>query len=413
MKELTLQYALNPEDPKLNFDMGYAYHSIGHLASAFSHYLRCAERSTDDKLAYEALLRGYFCYESQGNREFTAVHLIKQAIALLPKRPEAYYLLAVHNSRRNLWAESYIQTSLALDFCDFDCEPLLTFIGYHGKYAMLYEKSKAAWQWDKNSECREILHTLVTEYWDKIDNEDYKKDIEKDYSVYGATPYSQVHYRYNKSNYEKFKFKFDGLDNVEENNSQVYQDLFTLFMTNGKRNGTYLEVGAGDPMYGNNTYLLEKDFDWYGVSVEKDPKYAYKFHKERKNVVLFDDALKMNFKKILDERFESKTIDYLQLDLEPARHTFECLLSLPLDEYKFGVITYEHDYYVDTSKSYREKSRRYLQMHGYELVVSDISPDGVSTFEDWWVHPDLINKETVDRIKSIEGIKNIQSFIFE
>ena len=33
---------------------------------------------------------------------------------------------------------------------------------------------------------------------------------------------------------------------------------------------------------------------------------------------------------------------------------------------------------------------------GYELIVSDVSPDGISNFEDWWVHPDLVDPKIIE-----------------
>jgi hypothetical protein len=89
------------------------------------------------------------------------------------------------------------------------------------------------------------------------------------------------------------------------------------------------------------------------------------------------------------------------------------LLNIPFDDYKFAVITYEHDYYVDVTKSYRKKSRRYLQMMGYEMIVNDVSPDGQSNFEDWWVHPDLVSRETIEKMKSIKDhTQKAKDYIF-
>lgn len=412
MKELTLRYALNPEDAQLNFDMAYEYHAKGHTASAFSHYLRCAERAEDDLLAYEALLRSYFCFAGQGRREFTAVHVLKQAQLILPKRPEAYFLLAKHNSNRTDWAESYVQCSLALTFCEFDGIPLKTFIGYHGKYSLLYEKSKAAWQWDKNSETRDILRLLISdEYWDTITSEEDRNSIINDVQTIGLNSEDQAYVKYDSSKHDKLKFKFKDSKKIESNGSQVFQDMFVLFMNEGKKKGTYLEIGSGPPFHGNNTCLLENNYSWSGLSVELNPIYAKDFHDHRKNRVLLTDALKLDYKKTLKEYFTTNEIDYLQLDLEPAQNTFECLLAIPFEDYKFGVITYEHDYYIDFTKSYREKSRRYLKNLGYELVVADVSPDGRSNFEDWWVHPDLINRDVIDKIKSVDGITNIKTLM--
>ena len=51
--------------------------------------------------------------------------------------------------------------------------------------------------------------------------------------------------------------------------SQTAQDLFVIAMTNGKQNGTYLEIGCGWPIGGgNNTFALEQDFAWSGISID-------------------------------------------------------------------------------------------------------------------------------------------------
>ena len=63
------------------------------------------------------------------------------------------------------------------------------------------------------------------------------------------------------------------------------------------------------------------------------------------------------------------------------------------------MITYEHDYYTDITKSYREKSRQFLKSHGYILVASNIAPDDSCAYEDWWVHPDLVDKEIINIMK--------------
>ena len=70
--------------------------------------------------------------------------------------------------------------------------------------------------------------------------------------------------RYKKEKLERLKFKFDGIEEISENFSQAYQDMFVLSMLDGKRNGYYLEIGAFDGISLSNTYLLEKN--WMGWS---------------------------------------------------------------------------------------------------------------------------------------------------
>ena len=83
-----------PDDPEINFSLGLYYDNIGQTAAALSFYLRTAERSSDDLLKYECLIRGSMCFDKQGTRKFTVKGLLQHAVALQPKRPEGYYLLS-------------------------------------------------------------------------------------------------------------------------------------------------------------------------------------------------------------------------------------------------------------------------------------------------------------------------------
>ena len=65
---------------------------------------------------------------------------------------------------------------------------------------------------------------------------------------------------YTQNEKHKYRYKFDGLDTVVKNYSRHFQDMFVLSLLNGKKNGTFIEVGSGHPKLFNNTYLLEKEF---------------------------------------------------------------------------------------------------------------------------------------------------------
>ena len=64
--------------------------------------------------------------------------------------------------------------------------------------------------------------------------------------------------QYTRDKFEVLKSKFNRANEINENNSQAYQDMFILSMLDGKENGTYLEIGAYDGKDLSNTYLLEK-----------------------------------------------------------------------------------------------------------------------------------------------------------
>ena len=57
LKEQIYRYVDAPLNPGVNFDTGLYYEAIGQTAAALSFFLRCAELTEDDLLAYEALLK--------------------------------------------------------------------------------------------------------------------------------------------------------------------------------------------------------------------------------------------------------------------------------------------------------------------------------------------------------------------
>ena len=408
MNEL-INFSLDTENAEKNYALAKWYDDQGHTAPALTYYLRSAERSDDKDLAYLSLLKGYHCYNSQGSRDHSAKILIQNAIAFYPKRPEAYFLLSQFYEKQKNWQDSYIYASIGLENCDFNLLPLQDDVGFPGKYGLIFQKSICGYWWGKGQESRILFQDLINNYqMEKI----YYDQVVLNITTLGSGPKEIVFRQYTKENLNKLKFKFDGCENIQENYSQVYQDMFALFMHNGKQNGTYLEIGSGDPFWLNNTYLLESQFNWKGIGIEYNQDLCNEHSKHRKNPVLCMDAHQVDFKNLLDTNFVSKEIDYLQLDCEPSESTYRVLESLPLDEYKFAVITYEHDYYVDISRTYRDKSREYLKSKGYELVIANVSPTSWSSFEDWWVHPDLVSKDRIDAIKNIEdSVKKIDDYM--
>ena len=206
---------------------------------------------------------------------------------------------------------------------------------------------------------------------------------------------------YTKQDYDNFKFKFSGLENIEQNYSQCYQDLFVLSCLNGKTNGTYLEIGAGRPFYGNNTALLSQ-LGWKGVSIDFNQSLVDSWQKERPNdVCLCKNAIDIDYINLCQKNGLSRYIDYLQLDIDPASNTFKVLENIPFDTIEFGVITYEHDYY-DKEDEYREKSRELLLNKGYMLIAGNISPDNNSPYEDWWINKKYIKNYNSNILANID-----------
>lgn len=191
--------------------------------------------------------------------------------------------------------------------------------------------------------------------------------------------------RYFKSDYENLKFKFSESEEIENNHSQSMQDIFVLSVLDGKRNGTYVEIGADKPRVINNSYLLEAQYDWEGVSFEIDCDKVSYFNTIRKNECICADATKFDYKSLFIERNYPKQIDYLQVDCDPPQITLECLKRLPLDDYRFSVITFETDLYAGGAEVQKEQYD-ILTSLGYQRVVKNIKNEG-NPYEDWWVDP--------------------------
>jgi hypothetical protein len=160
-------YIGDPTDPENNWAMGLHYQKIGQTASAVSFYLRTAERTQDPLLQYEAMIRAALCFMSQGTRGLSVRGLLHRAATLLPKRPEAYFLLArwwEREAQVESWVNCYSYASIAEQICDQDCPPLRTDIEYPGWYGLLFEKAVSAWWVGQCDESRDLFIRLLKDY---------------------------------------------------------------------------------------------------------------------------------------------------------------------------------------------------------------------------------------------------------
>ena len=203
--------------------------------------------------------------------------------------------------------------------------------------------------------------------------------------------------RYSKVEHERLKHQFPGSGGVKFNWSQSMQDMFVLMALDGKRQGVYVELGADLPRIINNTYLLETEFDWAGLSFEYDAEKVAFFNTIRRNKCICTDATTFDFKFLFEERNYPKQIDYLQLDLDPAEGTLAALKHLPLDDYRFTAITYETDVYR-AGADVQDEEIEYLKSYGYELVVRNVANEG-NPYEDWWVDPNVVDRAIIDKLK--------------
>jgi hypothetical protein len=169
--------------------------------------------------------------------------------------------------------------------------------------------------------------------------------------------------------------------------SQAGQDKFVIDTLSEKRNGTYVEIGAYHSKEISNTYTLEKKYDWSGISFEIVPERAREFNQNRSNPCYVVDATIFNYEQLFEIHKLPKQIDYLQVDIEPAENTLAALKMLPLEKYRFSVITFEHDLYVsDENYLIKNMQKEILLDLGYTLVRENVTFPGTEIpFEDWWI----------------------------
>ena len=163
MNEL-IEFSLDTENAEKNYQLAQWYEKQGHTAPALTYYLRTAERAEDKNLAYTALIKGYFCYNSQGSRDNSAKILLQNAIGFYPKRPEAYFLLSQFYERQENWQESYIYASIGLECCDFSLPNLIDDVKYPGKYGLIFQKAICGYWWGKGQESRILFQDLIDNY---------------------------------------------------------------------------------------------------------------------------------------------------------------------------------------------------------------------------------------------------------
>lgn len=404
MKQL-LNYINNVEDAQANFALGQEYEAMGQTGAAISFYLRTAERSTTDVQQYEALLRCALCFERQKTRDDTETVLLLKAIALLPHRPEAYFLLSRLYEFNTKWQDSYTVACIGLSSCDFNIDSLTTDVQYPGKYGLLFQKGVAAWWVGASEEARTIMHDLKFSY---PMNELFSGAVDRNIASIG---WPNLTLPYDSTMRSATRIQFDGIETIDKNYAQSFQDLFVLSATNGKRNGRYLEIGCAEPFKNNNTALLETKFAWTGVSIDINNTVVEDFMTNRHNLVFCLDAIKIDYFKFLTNLNFTEDFDYLQVDCDPPEHSFEILKQIPFDRYKFATITFEHDYYANST--IRDQSRKFLQSKGYILAAGDIAYNRTHSYEDWWIHPDLVLADMQQKLCDISPtIKYAKDYMF-
>lgn len=192
--------------------------------------------------------------------------------------------------------------------------------------------------------------------------------------------------------------------------SQSSQDYIIDKIFNGKRNGTFLDIGAHDGIFFSNSYFFETSRGWKGVCVEPIPELFEELRKNRAcflvNGAINESSEKVEFQRVhgyaemlsgilkyrdprheertlseisqhggkteiiqvqgytiqeILEKFNLATIDYLSIDIEGGE--YEMLQSIDFNAVDITCLTIENAY---SSSSIR----KLMSSQGYSLIFS-------------------------------------------
>ena len=208
------------------------------------------------------------------------------------------------------------------------------------------------------------------------------------------------------------------LQRAHRTHAQLFQDVLVEFVL-GKRNGSFIEIGAFDGQTLSNTLYLERDLGWTGVLAEPARVHHATIEKSRpgarleRRCVLDVTGMRVSFSEmelgelstvdgfggqdhltrhrrarrtyevetvslddLVREHFGGETVDYVSIDTEGTEARI-------LSSYSFlgapAILTVEHNY-----TPHRETIRQLLAERGYVNLMPRIS-----CFDDWYVRHDV------------------------
>jgi hypothetical protein len=198
-------------------------------------------------------------------------------------------------------------------------------------------------------------------------------------------------------------------DDGKKTFSRDQQDRYAIdHIFNKKYRGFFLDIGALDGLYENNTLLMEQYYDWNGICCECDPRDIDVLRKSRKcNIVcspmykttgeivnfnlhrsvylsgiiglqkqgyydpksqnIFLSTISLN--DCLDKCNAPKIVDYMSLDTEGSE--FEILSTFNFSKYKINYIALEHNF----QSPKRENIKNLMENNGYVLHRSIVCDD--------------------------------------
>lgn len=161
IEKLVVELSTAPFDPELNFKCAVEYQRLNQTASAVSFYLRAAEFGIDTHkdIVYTSLLKIAECFNDQKDRQWNVTNYLLHAVAYLPERPEAYFLISQYYDRAGEWQECYTWAKMGIN-ARHDLPKLPTDTAYEGFYCLDFERAVSSWWIGRKDESKMLFEKL-------------------------------------------------------------------------------------------------------------------------------------------------------------------------------------------------------------------------------------------------------------
>jgi FkbM family methyltransferase len=197
------------------------------------------------------------------------------------------------------------------------------------------------------------------------------------------------------------------ISHLGESRGQLFQDVATLWATNGKRDGYFVEVGTGNGEQLSNTYMLEQQFGWSGILFEPDRRFHTNITDKRKAIldkraVYCEEMQNQPFLEVNDagqlstlaghSRDDGRTrtgqhsmvdtvtlttalrehgapnvIDFVSIDTEGSE--MEVLKGIDFEQFDIRFLAIEHNFIEGRKNQLNE----FLSPHGYREIFPEFS----------------------------------------
>jgi hypothetical protein len=179
--------------------------------------------------------------------------------------------------------------------------------------------------------------------------------------------------------------------------SQASQDKFVFELLVKPENyleGSFLDIGCGDPVFISNTYALEL-LGWRGILIDGDPQWEKPCAEKRLSPFVCYDATKIDWSLLCG----AQTVwDYISLDVDHAQ--VAALKNLLAHGIRFRAATVEHDFYR-FGPGPRKEIRALLHAAGYTILCEDVLCGGPEPYEDFWIDSKRVNPSVASRFSCV------------